>query len=109
MSFRLGNQGKPLFNIFLLLTVKDLFGILRFSNNSFLIEMKIWKYKSSISYIVQSSQSAHFMIYLCFRLYRFNRAAQSMDPSMMWINIGRATSIQNEPSLQAETACMLQE
>ena len=45
------------------------------------------------------------MIYLCFRVYRFNKAAQSKDSSVIRKNIGRPTSILNEPSLQTETAC----
>ena len=44
------------------------------------------------------------MIYLCFRLYRFNKAAQSKDSTVIKKNIGRPTSISNEPSLQTETA-----
>ena len=46
-----------------------------------------------------------FMIYLCFRLQRFKKAAQSKDSSIVRKNIGRPTSIPNETSLQTETAC----
>ena len=45
------------------------------------------------------------MIYLYLRLYRFNKAAQSKDSSMIRKNIGRPTPIPNEPSLRTETAC----
>ena len=45
------------------------------------------------------------MFYLCFRLYKFNKASQSKDLSMTRKNIGRPTSIPDELSLQTETAC----
>ena len=42
---------------------------LYFWNDNFLTETEIWKQNGSISYIVQSSLSANFTIYLCFWLY----------------------------------------
>ena len=45
------------------------------------------------------------MIYLYLRLYRFNKAAQSKDSSMIRKNLRRPASVPNEPALQTDTAC----